>query len=128
MLAGKQLGKNQRYESLALASKEENAGGHGKGMSLAWNEAGKPVATRGPVELYARLFGQSDESPEEREARLNKKRSILDVVLSDAKSLNGKVSSLDRDKLDEYFQSIREVELGLVKDAQWAEKPKPRLT
>ena len=127
LLAGKQLGKNQRYESLALASKEENAGGHGKGMSLAWNEAGKPVAgTRGPVELYARLFGQSDESPEEREARLNKKRSILDVVLSDAKSLNGKVSSLDRDKLDEYFQSIREVELGLVKDAQWAEKPKPK--
>ena len=50
LLAGKQLGKNQRYESLALASKEENAGGHGKGMSLAWNEAGKPVAgTRGPV-------------------------------------------------------------------------------
>ena len=48
------------------------------------------------------------------------------MVLSDAKSLNGKVSSLDRDKLDEYFQSIREVELGLVKDAQWAEKPKPK--
>jgi len=40
------------------------------------------------------------------------------VVLSYAKSLNGKVSSLDRDKLDEYFQSIREVELGLVKEAQ----------
>ena len=128
LLAGKQLGKNQRYDSLVLASKEENAGGHGKGMSLAWNEAGKPVAgTRGPVELYARLFGQTDESPEEREARLNKKRRASSMwCLSDAKSLNGKVSSLDRDKLDEYFQSIREVELGLVKDAQWAEKPKPK--
>ena len=30
LLAGKQLGKNQRYDSLVLASKEENAGGHGR--------------------------------------------------------------------------------------------------
>ncbi len=127
LLAGQFLGKDQRYNSLVLASKEDNPGGHGKGMSLAWNEEGKPVSgTRGPVELYARLFGQIEESPEEREARLKKKRSILDIVLSDAKSLNRKVSTTDRDKLDEYFQSIREVELGLVKDAQWAEKPKPR--
>ena len=127
LLAGKQLGKNQRYNSLVLASKEENAGGHGKGMSLAWNEAGKPIAgTRGPVELYARLFGQVEETAEQRTDRLNKKRSILDIVLSDAKSLDRKISATDKDKLNEYFQSIREVELGLVKDAQWAEKPKPK--
>ena len=127
LLAGKQLGKNQRYNSLVLASKEKNPGGHGKGLSLAWNEAGKPVSgIRGPVELYARLFGQLKETAEEREARLTKRRSILDVVLSDAKSIHRKISPRDKDKLDEYFQSIREVELGLVKDAQWAEKPKPK--
>ena len=127
LLAGKQLGKNQRYDSLVLASKEENMGGHGKGMSLSWNEAGKPVAgTRGPVELYARLFGQLEETAEQRAFRLNKKQSILDIVLSDAKSLDQKVNATDKDKLDEYFQSIREVELGLAKDAQWAEKPKPK--
>ena len=53
-------------------------------------------------------------------------RSILDTVLTDAKSLNGRVSALDKDKLDEYFQSIREIETGLTKDAQWADRPKPK--
>ena len=126
ILAGEHLGKETRYSSLILASKEKNPGGHGKGLSLAWNKAGKPISgTRGPVELYARLFGQTKETPEEREARLQKRRSILDTVLTDAKSLNHKVSTKDRDKLDEYFQSIREIETGLTKDAQWAIRPKP---
>ena len=71
------------------------------------------AGTRGPVELYARLFGQVGETAEQRTDRLNKKRSILDIVLSDAKSLDRKISATDKDKLNEYFQSIREVELGL---------------
>ena len=127
ILAGDHLGKDMRYNSLVLASKEQNPGGHGQGLSLAWNKSGKPISgTRGPVELYARLFGQLKETPEEREARLLKQRSILDTVHTDAKLLNGRVSALDKDKLDEYFQSIREIESGLTKDAQWADRPKPK--
>ncbi|MBG87111.1 MAG: hypothetical protein CMO80_09455 [Verrucomicrobiales bacterium] len=127
LLAGEHLGREMRYNSLVLASKEKNPGGHGQGMSLAWNKAGKPVSgLRGPVELYGRLFRQTGESPEQRDARLAKKRSILDTVLSDAKSLHRKVSKTDRDKLNEYFQSIREIETGLIKDTQWANRPKPK--
>ena len=127
LVAGEHLGRDLRYSSLVLASKETDPGGHGKGLSLAWNKEGKPVSgVRGPVELYSRLFGQAAESAEERELRLAKKRSILDIVRSDARSLEAKVSRLDRDKLGEYFQSVREVEIGLLKEKQWASRPKPR--
>lgn len=127
ILAGESLGNDMRYNSLVLASKEKNPGGHGQGMSLAWNKSGKPISgTRGPVELYARLFGQAEETAEQRETRLQKQRSILDTVVADAKSLNRTVSATDQDKLDEYFQSIREIETGLVKDAQWADRAKPK--
>ncbi|MFT5124913.1 MAG: hypothetical protein ACI9TH_005164 [Kiritimatiellia bacterium] len=127
LLAGEYLGKDQRYSSLVLASKEQNPGGHGDGLSLAWNKSGKPVSgIRGPVELYARLFGQADETAEQRASRLLKKQSILDAVLSDANAIQKRVSRLDKDKLEEYFQSIREIETGLTREAAWAERPKPK--
>jgi hypothetical protein len=127
LVAAEHLGRDMRYSSLVLASKEKNPGGHGKGMSLAWTNEGKPVSgVRGPVELYGQLFGQAAESAEEREARLKKKRSILDVVLSDAKSVKQDISQTDRHKLDEYFQAIREIEIGLIKEEKWASRPKPK--
>jgi hypothetical protein len=127
LAAGEYLGRDTRYSTLVLASKESNPGGHGQGLSLAWNKEGKPVSgIRGPVELYGRLFGQAEESAEEREARLKRKGSILDIVRADAKALSRKVGKADRDKLDEYFQSIREIEIGLTKEEQWAKRPKPR--
>ena len=54
-------------------------------------------------------------------------RSILDDVRSQAKSLLSGLGSEDRDKLDEYLTSVRELEQRMVNDESWARKPKPKI-
>jgi hypothetical protein len=51
---------------------------------------------------------------------------VLDAVLVEAKAIDGKLSADDRRKLDEDFQSIREIETRLAKDEAWMTRPKPR--
>src|SRR5690606_37809408 len=52
--------------------------------------------------------------------------SVLDAVLSDARPLQRQLGAADRRQLDQYFTSIREVEEGLKREIEWAERPKPR--
>ena len=51
----------------------------------------------------------------------------MDVVRDQAKQLEGKVGHDDRRRLDEYFDSVRELEQGLVSAEEWAKKPKPKV-
>jgi hypothetical protein len=53
--------------------------------------------------------------------------SILDDVRAQAKFLSKGLGSGDRDKLDEYLTSIRELEEQMVSDRDWARKPKPKV-
>ena len=55
---------------------------------------------------------------------LEEKRSILDAVNVEAKSVSAGLNSSDADKLDEYFQSIRDIETRLAKEQQWLHVPK----
>lgn len=130
-LAAEQLGKDTRFTSIQLCGKgNSNSGGdgHGPGLSLAWNRQGKPVAGLvTPVEAFHRLFSEENTPLEERQARLADQRSVLDTVMSDAKSVQRKLSQSDNEKLDEYFQSVREIEVRLSKEEQWLgiEKKQP---
>lgn len=126
-VAAEHLGKNTRFTSIQLASQSSgsNADGHGPGLSLAWNKHGKPVsALNTPVSAFHRLFSDETMPLEQRQKILNEQRSVLDTVLSDARSVNRKINKGDADKLDEYFQSIREIEIRLAKEEQWLEVPK----
>ena len=58
-------------------------------------------------------------------ARLKREQSSLDALLSDAKKLNRQVSAEDRDRVDEYFTSIRNIEKRLSKAQEWVETPHP---
>jgi hypothetical protein len=49
---------------------------------------------------------------------------VLDAVLEDAKRVQNGLTKTDTDKLDEYFQSIRDIEVRLGKDEQWLSVPK----
>ena len=55
---------------------------------------------------------------------LQQRRSVLDTVLDDAKSVSRGLSSNDVDKLDEYLQSIRDIEIRIAKEEQWLDVPK----
>lgn len=128
-LAAKHLGNDTRYSSLVLTSKESDGGqnsGHGKGLSLAWDDSGNPLPGYSqPLELYHAVFAQKTDSRAELDAALRKKQSILDVVKLDGGSMKRVLSKGDQEKLDEYFQGVRQIEQGLERQAEWADIPKP---
>ena len=125
----KHLGAETRFASLTLSASEKDGGsnsGHGKGLSLSWDDAGNPIpGFETPLQLFQTLFAQKGDSSKELLERLKKKKSILDIVMTDEVSLKRKLSKRDREKLGEYTQGIREIELGLQRQAAWSKVPKP---
>ncbi len=129
-VAAEHLGKDTRFSSLILSAKEPDGGsnsGHGKGLSLAWDESGKPIpgVTR-PLDLYHELFAHPGDSREQLDARLKKRQSILDLVRLNGSNMKRTLSKSDQEKLDEYFTGVRQVEKGLERQAKWADIPKPK--
>jgi len=124
-VAAEQLGRDTRYASVQLTYKGGDNSGHGPGLSLAWNRQGKPVsALNTPVAAFHKLFSDDSTPLEQRQADLLRQRSILDTVLEDAKTTRRGLTAADQDKLDEYLQSIREIEQRLEKEKEWLEVPK----
>lgn len=117
-------GKETRFTSIQFGCEDAESSGHGPGLSLAWNRQGKPVAgLNNPVAAYHRLFADDGTPLEQRQAMLKDQRSVLDTVLTDAKSVQRGLTKTDLDKLDEYFQSIRDMETRLSKEEQWLDVP-----
>ena len=126
-VAAAHLGRDTRFASLQLNSPDVNNSGHGPGLSLAWDQRGKPVAgLDNPVLVFHRLFSADSTPLAERQAVLAQKRSVLDAVMSDAGDLRRKLNKPDTDKLDEYFQGIRDIETRLGKEESWLGVPKPK--
>lgn len=119
------LGQDTRFSSVQLNGSDEQ--GHGPGLSLAWDQRGKPVAGQNdPVQVFHKLFSADDLPLEQRQAAIAENRSVLDAVLSEAKRVQRGLSKTDTDKLDEYFQGIRDIETRLNKDEDWLEVPKAK--
>ena len=131
-VAAATLGQQTRFTSLQLASGGHDysgGDGHGPGSSLAWNRFGKPMAALNtPVAAFHRLFSNDTTPLAERQQRLHERRSVLDTVLADARSAGRKLNPADNRKLDEYLQSIREIEVRLSKEEKWLgiERKQPR--
>ena len=122
----REIGQDTRYPTIALSDKDTNDG-HGPGLSLSWSDKGQPIpGITSPVDLYHQLFGQDKESAEEREFRLAERRSVLDGVVADLKSSRKKLSKTDQDKLEEYLQSIRQIEQTISREVEWSNTPKPK--
>ncbi|MFK8111606.1 MAG: DUF1552 domain-containing protein [Rubripirellula sp.] len=124
-VAARVLGKDTRFTSIQFGSEDADNSGHGPGLSLAWNSQGKPMAgVDTPVAAYHKLFSDDNTPLAQRQAMLQQKRSVLDAVLEEARSTGRGLSKTDTNKLDEYFQSIRDIEIRLSKEEQWLEVPK----
>jgi hypothetical protein len=121
------LGAETRFSSIQLGSPDGVANGHGPGLSLAWDARGKPLAGMdNPMIAYHRMFSDESMPLERRQALLAQKRSVLDAVLVDAGRLQRNLNKTDNDKLDEYFQGVRDIETRLAKDEQWLAVPKAK--
>ncbi len=126
-VAAAHLGKETRFASIQLNTPDVANSGHGPGLSMAWDPRGKPMAgLENPVAAFHRLFSNETTSLSERQAMLAQKRSVLDAVREDAKRVQNGLTKTDIDKLDEYYQSIRDIEVRLGKDEQWLSVPKSK--
>ncbi len=123
-VAARKLGAETRFESLELSCPQGD--GYGPGLSLAWSAAGNSIAGEtSPLALFDRLFGATEVPLEERRYRLSKDQSVLDAVLYDAKRMHDRIGAADREKIDEYFQSVRDIERRLHKAEDWLGRPVP---
>jgi hypothetical protein len=119
-LAAEHLQGQTRHSSLVLAC---------EGFGLSWTRSGAPVPSDAwPSAVFTRLFleGRPDEV-QAQARRLRDGQSILDVVRDQTKQLQPALGSNDRDKLDEYFTSVRELEQRLAQAEEWSKKPKPKV-
>ncbi|MDF2375152.1 MAG: DUF1552 domain-containing protein [Verrucomicrobiales bacterium] len=119
-----EVGVETRFPSLTVGSE---GGIHG-GCQIAWTKSGVRVPPiTGPAELFEKLF--VEDSAQRKVERIEENRiqaSILDSVLEEANRLSKRVNREDKDKLDEYFTSIRDVEKRLELRERWASHPKPK--
>lgn len=81
--------------------------------NLAWRSHNQPLSPEhNPRFVFERLFG--DGPIKQRVANLRRRQaeqnSILDYVLADARSVNARLDGRDRQKLDQYLTSVREIE------------------
>ena len=119
-LAAEHLGDFTRFRTLALSA---------EGFGLSWTRSGALVPSDvSPSTVFARLFleGRPDEV-ESQARRLRDGRSILDQVLGHTKRLRADLGVRDREKLDEYFTSVRELERQLAVAEEWSKRPKPKV-
>lgn len=96
---------------------------------ISWQNADTPTPRfENPRSVFRALFesggANSMETSGSQDSGLKKRRSLLDYVLQEAKSLNVQLGATDRIKMEEYLSSVRAVELSLDKMEQ-GEDPMP---
>jgi uncharacterized protein DUF1552 len=114
------IGTLTRFPSLTLAV-------NGAARSLSWTGSGVAIPPEERAsDVFNQLFLQG--TPEQVDAqvhRLDTGRSVLDAVAGQAKELERKVGARDRNRLDQYFSSVRDLEHRLQESREWERRPKP---
>ena len=121
-IVAKAVGGQTRFASLQVTCGAAPAQGQ---MSFTKEGIALPPIGR-PSVLFGKLFS-SDSDKARMEYMLDSGRSVLDQVLNEARMLQKQVNARDRQKLDEYFSSVREVEKKVQKQRKWLEKPTPKV-
>jgi len=121
--AADHIGHQTRVSSLPLVvSKSGN-------QSLSFTSSGVMLpAERSPAQVFKALFVAGDAASMQRQIdQLRTGRSILDAVADRAAALQKQLGSADRERLDQYFTSVREVEKRLLIAEEWERRPKPKV-
>ncbi len=114
------LRPDTRFPSMALGTRSGTISFSRSGVAI-------PLETR-PSALFAKMFVDGTKSQVQAQVqRLEEGRSILDAVIVPAKELQDRVSQPDRERLDQYFSAVRDLERRLVGNQEWATKPKPKV-
>lgn len=122
-VAASHLKPYTRFASLELGTDGGGStGGCDSGYSCAyarnisWSGPSTPMPKEvNPSLVFDRLFGGIDPSTTQQQIARRKayKQSVIDFVRADAKALDARLGVNDQKKMDEYFTSVRELELKI---------------
>jgi BMFP domain-containing protein YqiC len=119
------IGPETRFPSLTLGVNVQQGQ-----RSLSWTASGVMIPCEEKAsDVFKRLFVQG--TPDEVEAQVRKLaqgQSILDAVAGQAKDLQRSVTPRDRDRLDQYFTSVRDLEQRMEMSKEWERRPKPKVS
>ena len=130
-IAAKVIGANTPFPSLELGTDIiSQVGNCDNGYacvyqnSLSWSSPTTPLPTEAdPRVLFERLFGDGG-TPEQRNAQLSANASLLDAVMVDMNKYQKQLSSADKIKIDQYLDTVREVERRIQMSQAQSEKAK----
>ena len=135
-IAARELGKYTQLASLELGLEPQPLAGNCDSgytcayMSMSWRGASSPLpAEIIPRAVFERLVGDGDSTdPKVRASRLEQQKSVLDYVAGSLSRLQRRLSAGDKRKIDEYFESVRDVERRIaLAEAQNATLELPHL-
>ncbi len=133
----KSVGDSTRFASLEMTcDSKRQTSGCDSGYSCAyqynisWSSATTPMSPESnPRSIFERLFGAGN--PGERNdslaRRRNEQKSVLDFVLEDARSMQRRLPSSDRDKLGQYLDGIRDIEKRIEKSERFGAAKDPEI-
>ncbi len=122
---GERIGHLTRFQSLTLGVNVQ------QGLrSLSWTGCGVLIpCEEKAADVFSRMFLQGTKAETEAQVRkLETGQSILDAVAGQAKDLQRTVGARDRDRLDQYFTSVRDLEQRMQMSREWERKPKPKVS
>ncbi len=123
-LMAEQVGHQTRFPSFTLGVNVQ------KGVrSLSWTESGALIPVdQSAAGMFKRMFIQGTAEETNTQVRkLELDQSILDTVADQAKSLQRNLGAGDRERLDQYFTSVRDLEKRMEASKEWEYRPKPKV-
>ncbi|MFT5493170.1 MAG: hypothetical protein ACI8V5_003559, partial [Limisphaerales bacterium] len=116
------VGRETRFPSLVLTANGA--------QSLSWTRAGVPIpGYTSPAQVFSKLFFNGTRQEVDAQVmRLRQGQSIMDAALAQASALRRSLDAPDREKLDEYLTSVREVEKQMLRQQEWERKPRPKVS
>jgi len=116
-VAAQAIGNETRLPSLELGCEMAPSSGNcdsgyscAYSSNISWRDEATPMAKLvDPAAAFERLFGDVTQAAAARE-RLSRRKSILDFVLEDSRTLSSQLGTGDRRKLDQFQSAVREIE------------------
>ena len=110
-------GSKTRFSSLELSNQGHRLAVSADGIQLP--------AEKNPAVVFKELFTEPEGGIDKQRRKLNRRESMLDLVLDDANALSNKLGKEDRGRLDQYLTAVREVEIRTKRAESWLETPRP---
>ena len=107
-IVAREIGRDSRFRSLQIGVCQESFG-ESVQRNMSWADADRPLPPEMlPQRLFNRLFGAKDEH------WIDRKKSILDAVRDDASAVQRELGAADKQRLEEYLTSVRDVEKSVA--------------